>query len=517
MRAVITNAGSDTLYTDTGSQFFVNVTHFSVAYVNGAERNRGLDVGYLRSLTSLVPPGTNSDGEIIYNVWQTPFYNTDHAGVGGSLASSFTTYYRYEYDKELDRNILYVSRAAVIFSGLNPEFDALCNGYVSDIQLYGIAGGENTVAENTNKSSFAGITLPPFNYKVAISNGYSAHNSIDRTDDSQIMSAQDFFTSDNMEGFLVQDGAIKKYNATTPKYFPIKSWYPVKSSDINGPEIDTTESPVRAINYEISLPGYAAKNVSDITDIIKNSIGNFRFNRIGIYATKMASFGGAPGSITEFMPDQSGDNEPILFAVIELNSEVGGIAKSNGIIKNREQGGNFEYNLDWQIDLGVTSNPAFINGDRFYQESYRSQATTQLMQGIESTAVLAEGLMQLQFGMLELMHTGRNSQSVALSDMVGNGNPNPSAAPNYIPGSPTMYGPWTDTDYCDWLSIYGKMRQGAGYTSKWKKIPLVDKDFARPEIQFKEDATQYTLEDVGNILNAMASALHNFNIIKATW
>lgn len=507
MRAAITQAGFDTLTSDNVSQPFMNITHFSLAYVNGDERNRGLSSSYLIGLTKLVPDG--SSGEVIHNVWQTPFYNTDYAGVGGSLASSFAQYYHYEYDQETDANVLYVEPAAIAFSGLNPEFDALCGGYQDLVILRGITGAENTATEKSSTSTFGDVVLPPFvNFAEAAALGYSAYG-----DGNGPYLATDFLANSILSDYTTNN----VYYATTPKFFPIRSWYPVESSEMDG----FTPSNVKIMNYEIALPGYAAKNALDLEEIRLNSIGNFRFNRIGVYVTKAAAGSPVPTTIRDFFPNQDGTEEPVLFAVIELDQDVGGIAKGNSVLKTRSQeSGTYEYSLDWQADLEFATSPSFINSSKFYQESYRSQATTQFMRQIEGNTILSEAFLQLQMQVLEMMFTNRVGTNTALSDMVGNSNPDPGSGPPPGSGSlvPTVYGPWTDSDGSSWLSVYGKYKNGATVSSGWKHAILAPTIQSQPRtlsmLGYQADPNSYSTESLGTFVNNIAQVLVTFGVLR---
>jgi hypothetical protein len=508
MRAAITQVGFDTLTDDNISQPFMNITHFSLAYVNGDERNRGLSSSYLIGMTKLVPD--SNSGEVIHNVWQTPFYNTDYAGVGGSLAASLAQYYHYEYDQETDANVLYVEPEAIAFSGLNPAFDALCGGYTNTVLLRGVFGAENTGTEISSTSEFKDIVLPPFiNFAEAASLGYSAYG-----DGNGPYLATDFLATTLMSSYT--ENSV--YYATTPKLFPIRSWYPIDSSETDA----LAPSNVKTMNYEIALPGYAAKNALDADEIRMNSIGNFRFNRIGVYVTKAVQGASAPNTIKDFFPNQDGTEEPILFAVIELDQNVGGIAKGNSVLKTRSQeSGTYEYSLDWQADLEFATSPSFINSAKFYQESYRSQATTQFMRQIEGNSVLAEAILQLQMQLLEMMFTNRVGTITALSDMVGNANPDPGNGPPSNSLLPTLYGPWTDANGSSWLSVFGRYKNGAVVNSEWKHALLSPQGAVQPQVKdlptmgYQSDPSAYTLESLGAFVNSMASVFASTGLLKS--
>lgn len=511
MRAAITQIGFNTLTNDSVSQPYMNVTHFSLAYVNGEERRRGLDVRHLIDMTNIVP--ADGSGEAIYNVWQKPFFNTDYAGVGGVMGSSLAGYYRYEYDPATDSNQLVVSPTAIVFSGLNPDFDALCGGYITEITIPGITGTENSSTEFSALSTFRGIILPPFNYKVAVASGYMAYG-----DGNGPYQAEVFFASSLMSDFLINN----VYYATTPSLFPIQSWYPVKGG--SGTSVDAYDT-LKIMNYEISLPGYVPSNGNNVNEMLENAIGNFRFNRIGVYVTKMAG-AQAPGTIKDFFPDQSGNEDPILFAVIEIDQEIeGGIAKGNSILMTRtsEGGGSNGYNLTWQADLEFATSPTFIKSSKFYQESYRSQATTQFMRQLEGNVVLAEAYLQLQMQVLELMFTSRAGTNIALSDFTGNANPNPEGEPNGY-GDPsgrgslvsTLYGPWTDDEGASWLSVFGRYKNGNSYPSGWKSALLVPPSFTNTNrnlsANYRPDPMQYDTQTLGALVNQIVDVLVNMKL-----
>lgn len=350
MKSALTNIGRDSIANAHQGAFFT-ITHFALAYVNDIELTNNPASADMTSLLS-DPVGGKSNGDYIFNIWQTPFKwdgNSRKYGNGQNLADGFGSYYRYEYDECAERNVL---------TCYTPGLESL-----------------------------------PYGLKTSGTSVYGARNSTKYPSDYQ-----GSLTEPNIPAPLKYDTSVtaptydtRKYS----KYFPIKSYSCINSTD------EGINSKVTNMNYKLELPAVTTKT-DDLTYALQNAIGNFKFNRIGLYATVSTYPTDLPNTlITSIVP--MADEEPILFAVIDLvNDEVCGSSLLD-ILKTRDDTGMAAFSFDAQITLTSVNNyPNFAGNASMYVDVVRDDATRYFLNQLENQANVSDSIMQLQLQVIQI-------------------------------------------------------------------------------------------------------------------
>lgn len=339
MKSAITNIGRAFIANNTTGGVWFSITHFGLAWVNDTERaNNPAEA----TASKLVLDAGN--GDYIYNIWQTPFKYDGTGrkyGVGDSLPTGFGGYYKYEYDECTNRNSL------------------TC--YSSDVSSLTYGFKDN------------GVTL------------YGATSSITGS-----------LTLDNIPAPLY-------YNTTTAstygtktcsKFFPIKAFTTVETTD------DSIDSKVTLMNYQLELPAVTV-NSANSTYVLENAIGNFKFNRIGLYVTLSTYPDDIPGLVTSLEP--VADTEPVLFAIIDLTNDE--VCSSNilDILKTRDDTGLASFSYDAQLSLtSVNEYPCFASAANMYIDAVRDDATNWYLNQLENNANTSEAIMQLQLQLSQI-------------------------------------------------------------------------------------------------------------------
>lgn len=176
----------------------------------------------------------------------------------------------------------------------------------------------------------------------------------------------------------------------TTKLFPVKAYNKINSGD---------DSTVR-VNFMLELPPIATA-IADAASRMENAIGNFKFNRIGLYAVKTNRDAIFSGTVNN-SPITS--EEPILFAVIDIgvSSKCGDNSESYlEVFKSRGDEGYAGWQMDVQLPISNAANIGQAE-DAFYVDAVRDEATKFYQNQIESTAGIVESVMQLQMMVLQL-------------------------------------------------------------------------------------------------------------------
>ena len=362
MKSAITNIGRQFVTNNTTGGAWFAITHFALAWVNAEERLTNPPTDTATELVKTQPSGQNN-GDYIFNIWQTPF-TWDATGrlfgVGDSRPQGYGMYFRYDYDVCDQRNTLTV---------YNPGMEGLPSGArINGTKFYGASEGST--------SGFSGT--------------YSGGSSSD-------------LTMINIPAPLAYNSTTAVYpysTTTTSKYFPIKAFRAIESTD------DTINAQVSLMDYVLELPAVTA-NTLDASYALQNSIGNFKFNRIGLYVTKSSSPDPIPQLITSLTP--MADTEPVLFAMIDLASDEICGGDILNIYKTRDDSGLSAFSFDAQLSLtSVISSEAFASAVSLYRDSARDDATNSYLNQLESTSNTVEAIMQLQMQVIQLSQYLKN-------------------------------------------------------------------------------------------------------------
>lgn len=358
MKSAITNNGINFIINNTTGGAWFSITHFSLAWVNETERTNNPATATATKLVSDPDVNGKTNGDYIFNIWQTPFAwdgTGRKYGVGESLPEGFGAYFKYELDNCNDTNTL----EAYADSGATPG--------------YGITTGKYVGATESTPGALSIENIPAPLY-------YSTANAI--------------------------KFGTKKYS----KYFPIKSYYPVNTLG------EGDEAKVGIMNYTIELPSVTTK-INDEIESIKQSIGNFKFNRIGLYVTK-STYPDNMGDrlITSLVP--VADEEPVLFAIIDLTRSnscgTSTVDTTLNIVKARDDSGLNAFTYEAQIDLTpVSSADNFASLASMYVDTARDDATNFYLSQIEANANLVESILQLQLQYLQIKgYLGKTAQQL---------------------------------------------------------------------------------------------------------
>lgn len=366
MKSAITNIGRQFVTNNTTGGAWFSITHFALAWVNAEERLTNPPADTATELVMTQPSGKNN-GDYIFNIWQTPF-TWDATGrlfgVGDSRPQGYGMYFRYDYDGCEQRNKLTVYQSGM-------------EGLPSGARVNG------TVYYGASEATYS-----------ASSGAYSGGSGSD-------------LTMVNMPAPLVYNNATAVYpynTTTTTKYFPIKAFRSVEATD------DTINAKVSLMDYVLELPAITS-NTQDESYTLQNAIGNFKFNRIGLYVTKSSSPDPVPQLITSLVP--MADTEPVLFAIIDLASDEICGGEILNIFKTRDDSGLSAFSFDAQIPLTtMISEEAFASAVSLYRDSARDDATNAYLNQLESTANTVEAIMQLQMQVIQLSQYLKNISGI---------------------------------------------------------------------------------------------------------
>ena len=355
MKSAITNIGRQFISTNTTGGAWFSITHFALAWVNSTERTNNPANENATELILTHEDG-ESDGDYIFNIWQTPFvWNSTGTsyGVGTNMSEGFGNYFKYEYDECSKRNTLQAYYSDSTLAGLEYGFKT------TGIVLYGAS--EEASSGEYSGGHYGELTLSnipaPLYYDTA--------------------------TATTL--------ACKKYS----KYFPIKSFSAVETTD------DTIDAKVSLMNYQLELPAITSQIANEAYNIA-NSIGNFKFNRIGLYVTKSTYPDPIDKLITALTP--VADEEPVLFAIIDLSTSNELCSDSVlDIFKTRDDSGLASFTYDAQLSLSSVNNyPCFAGYAYMYIDTVRDEATNFYLNQIEATANTTEAIMQLQLQIAQI-------------------------------------------------------------------------------------------------------------------
>ena len=314
MKSAITNIGRQFISTNTTGGAWFSITHFALAWVNSTERTNNPASEDATELILTHDDG-ESDGDYIFNIWQTPFvWNSTGAsyGVGTNMSEGFGNYFKYEYDECSKRNTLQAYYSDSTLADLEYGFKT------TGVVLYG-ASEESSSGEYSG-GHYGQLTLSnipaPLYYDTA--------------------------TATTL--------ACKKYS----KYFPIKSFSAVETTD------DTIDAKVSLMNYQLELPAITSQ-IANEAYTIANSIGNFKFNRIGLYVTKSTYPDPIDKLITALTP-VADKEEPVLFAIIDLSTSNELCSDSVlDIFKTRDDSGLASFTYDAQVSLSSVNSYTYPN------------------------------------------------------------------------------------------------------------------------------------------------------------
>lgn len=304
-------------------------------------------------------------GDIIYNLWQTPFSYDQYAGSFDQLSQNVSAYYQYEYDTCNYRNVLQL------------------NQNLSQTQR----------AQYTDPATWPG-NINAFNTKYGYSNPSSSN--VNGLNNPHGTSNYSELTAENIPVPLKYDinGTNAKYGVTPySKLFPIKAYTLINEND-NSDKV--------TINFNLDLPAISS-SIADKINFYANSIGNFKFNRVGLYMTKCTKQDPTQASDSKDVYRPLTTEEPILFAVIDIGVDS---CTSNDVrfdvYKTRDDSGFSGWDFDAQLNISNAS-PCLAQSDpTFYVDAVRDEATRYYQAQMMNNASMAETIMQLQMMVLQL-------------------------------------------------------------------------------------------------------------------
>lgn len=368
MKTAILNSAVPYLTKEIGPGFKLSITHFSLAWVSEEERSANPVVPAMTEMVRQSPSDGIVRGDYIYNVWQSPFSYDKYAGqfpapskVSTDLERGYGNYYQYEYDECNNRNVLQPNQITT-YDGLPTEaktfFDASGE---SSHSFYGYVEGSGV----TSKLTIANI--PP-------QLKYSSSNPVP---------------------------GLGEYT----KLFPIKAFRPITQKNAENATI---------VNYSMVLPPISV-NYGNSVDFYGKSIGNFKFNRIGLYLTINAERDDSrstsdPKDFYEPMASMESiftqdEQYPILFAVIDIgvsSASCSGNDISFDIYKTRDDRG-FS---GWEFDAQLTISTSILEGSSefytLYTDAIRDEATKYYQAQMMNNASMSQTIMQLQMMVLQL-------------------------------------------------------------------------------------------------------------------
>lgn len=361
MKSAILNSALPYMTANTDPGVWLSVTHFQLAWVSTEERLANPVTENMSELVQQTPSDGKVKGDLIYNVWQTPFPEEQYAGSFYALNESFAKYFQYEYDSCAKQNVLKSNQTNPSVNSGNWPADLNANSFPYGFELKGYINPSSSIP-NPNQAG------------------------------SQL-------TETNIPYYLKYDVVENQHAGVTTfsKLFPIKSYH-----RINGDDASST-----IVNYNLNLPAISS-SIADQINFYANSIGNFKFNRVGIYMTVCAKVDPTQNNGREYIPMAT--VEPILFAVIDLGTDgCSGNEISFDVFKTRGDEGFAGWDFDAQ--LGLTTNtisyPDICDNiaqatTTFYVDANLDDAVKKYQLEIMNDSSMVEAVMQLQMMVLQL-------------------------------------------------------------------------------------------------------------------
>lgn len=372
MNTAILNSALPYLTKDVGYGPKLSITHFSLAWVSEKERTENPAVPTMTEMVRQSPSDGIVRGDYIYNVWQTPFNYDRFSGqfpapskVSSELAKGFGTYYQYEYDDCIGRNVLIPNQITTKTDGLD-AFD------------------DGTIAGPEAKQFF----------EQSDNEGHAFYGYVEGVEESSEL------TATNMPPALEFSSTygIAEYT----KFFPIKAFRPITQKNVANATI---------MNYALALPPISV-NYGNSVDFYAKSIGNFKFNRIGLYMTVNSEREDSrstndPKDFYEPMASTPTDFDqyPILFAVIDIGVPAAGCTGNDisfDVYKTRDDKGF----AGWEFDAQLTVSSTILEADEgfytLYTDAIRDEATKYYQAQMMNNASMSQTIMQLQMMVLQL-------------------------------------------------------------------------------------------------------------------
>lgn len=352
MKSAILKSALQHIRDNTDSGAWLSITHFSLAWASDEERTSN---PVSSDMSEVIVQGANIKGDYIYNIWQTPFPYDEYAGSFFALDESYGKYFQYEYDVCEGKNVLKCNQFQTADSwpselSAHFPFGTVLNGYV------------NPSATNPNPTQVG----------------------------SQLSEA-------NLPYYLDYSFVENRHRLVTPftKLFPIKSYTSITDKE-NSEQI--------LVNYNLSLPPLGTSASGDASNYYANSIGNFKFNRIGIYMTPCADPVASTSTNPKDVYTPQATAEPILFAVIDIGVDsCSGNDVKFDIFKTRDDSGFAGWDFDAQLPISIVGASNLAQSQTtFYADSVRDDSTNYYLAQMMNNAAMAESIMQLQMMVLQL-------------------------------------------------------------------------------------------------------------------
>lgn len=422
------------------------IGYYGLAYVADRETDS------IDAIASREDNVLTTTGDCIYNIWQGDMLNgyaqnnpedTAAAALFGLTLydKSIRTNYRYVYDAKTNRNRLVAwksettgngentleRKGAAIYLGTDgtPDSDNLSQLVPAPLYYGGEPGNESvvTITPNNNERVTA-----DYRYYVGTRDGdeygwkeSSATQADTTVSDEALLSSisnfNKFHGTVSAEGYGVSSVSSCHNMSKATKLFPI-SYYNVVND--NGKKVAETQytdnSPARkplasAIKFSIDLSpvtadtGYTALNyedggivedqAADESAVYESKYISFKFNRIGIYAVPMTVHRYSTDSSTDECNLQKvqfeidGDEEPILFAVADINDTIISDNPSS------DEGGVAKFSLEFILNLGNNEHDAVERRTAVYYDLYERDATTWFKNQLLASASLSEAMTDL--------------------------------------------------------------------------------------------------------------------------
>lgn len=368
MKTAILNSAVPYLTREIGPGFKLSVTHFSLAWVSEEERTANPVVPTMTEMVRQTPSDGIIRGDYIYNVWQSPFPYDRYAGqfpapskISTELERGYGNYYQYEYDDCEGRNVLQPNQITT-YDGLPSEAKTFFDGSGEpNHSFYGYVEGSGVSSKLTVEN------IPP-------QLKYSSLNPVP---------------------------GLGEYT----KLFPIKAFRPITQKNVANATI---------MNYAMALPPISV-NYGNSVDFYAKSIGNFKFNRIGLYLTVNAQRDDSkstpdPKDFYEPMASMESiftedEQYPILFAVIDIGVPAAGCSGNDisfDVYKTRDDKGF----AGWEFDAQLTVSSTILEADEgfytLYTDAIRDEATKYYQAQMMNNASMSQTIMQLQMMVLQL-------------------------------------------------------------------------------------------------------------------
>lgn len=354
MKSAILNSALPAMTAGTESGYWLSITHFALAWVSEEERTANPAVETLTELVRQTPGDNIVRGDYIYNVWQTPFAYKDYSGqfpvpsdLAPELAQGYGKFYQYQYDHEC--------------SGVNA-----------------LIANANTTSQTPPQDVLDYLASAPFL-------GYSPANPTRSSD----------LTEANIPVSLDWSGTPIAGMAKYTKFFPIKAYRPIKQEDV----LNST-----VMNYALNLPPVSSQ-YGNKESFYANSIGNFKFNRIGLYMTKCSKTTVTNTADPKNVYIPMAQEDPILFAVIDIgvpDQDCTGNDVNFDVYKTRDDSGF----AGWEFDAQLVVSTAIVEADptfyTLYTDAIRDEATKFYQAQMMNNASMAQSIMQLQMMVLQL-------------------------------------------------------------------------------------------------------------------